>query len=854
MLSLGVLTTYALIKSAMAPDQPAVVELDEEVTEQAADDPDGANPDSPVSDTPVSDTPGSKPGEPGPAGETAPARPAVQPIPSTDGPDAVEAGTATPPAPAEGATPDAAITSPSQWPDRWVSFGSYLPNGGPPILVTGNARGGAVERIELTERDSKGELRYRELIDRSGYLGHLAPTSDPAGGCRVNVVGRGTPAALATDPAAPGTPGLQIGDVIHGIDGVTIASPEELKAFLDTTKPQQPIRLAVRRPSGNTMSELQLTATLDVHPLQLIQPERPIGTDDTVPLHALSFLFSLIQLDDKKAIKGARELDLGVSLRRDNWRTVLLENGEGVEFSLQVNGAMVDGKPAKLELVKRFRLGTPRSNDGPTAPYHLDYDIEIRNLSDQPQRIAYRQDGPNGLPLEGFWYSNKLHPTMFYVAGARDVLSKAELRTGSKAESAASAEVLRTFDQELVGCSEIYKTATKAKSGKSPETVLFATDVNEDGDRMPLYLAVDTQYFLTAIKPVSKNQVVYDLAAAYVLGNLDDIPKAAKKSTNVSFHLDSHEQSIQGNGTLSQSFEIFAGPKVPELLAEYELEDCIYYGWFSAVSKLLAVVLHFFYAMVKNYGLAIIMLTVLVRSGMFPLSRKAAKNAAMMQALAPQMKKITEKYKEDMEKRAKAQQDLFKKHNYNPFGGCWMMFLQLPIFIGLYRCLSVDINLRQAALIPGITWCSNLAGPDMLFSWPKNFTWTMFTEMGMLGPYFNILPMFTVALFLIQQKLFTPPPTDEQSRMQLTMMKYMTVFIGVMFFKVAAGLCLYFIASSLWGIAERKLLPKPKLAADGGPVAEPLPDKPKPRPARPKLPENGKPGRQQPPGAKKKRR
>ena len=141
----------------------------------------------------------------------------------------------------------------------------------------------------------------------------------------------------------------------------------------------------------------------------------------------------------------------------------------------------------------------------------------------------------------------------------------------------------------------------------------------------------------------------------------------------------------------------------------------------------------------------------------------------------------------------------------------------------------------------------------MLFVWPKMLSWSIFTELGMLGPYFNILPMFTVALFLVQQKLFTPPPTDDQSRMQLTMMKYMTVFIGVMFFKVAAGLCLYFIASSLWGIAERKLLPKPKLAGDGGPEPEPLTAKAKPKRPKPKLPENGKPGRQQPRSKKKRR-
>ena len=144
------------------------------------------------------------------------------------------------------------------------------------------------------------------------------------------------------------------------------------------------------------------------------------------------------------------------------------------------------------------------------------------------------------------------------------------------------------------------------------------------------------------------------------------------------------------------------------------------------------------------------------------------------------------------------------------------MFLQLPIFIGLYRGLSVDVALRDQPLIPGLGWCSNLAGPDQLFEW-SGWLWSWFSaETGWLGPYFNFLPCITVVLFLIQQKMFTPPPTDEQQEMMQKMMKYMMIFMGVMFFKVPAGLCIYFITSSLWGIIERKLLPKPVLKDEFG--------------------------------------
>ena len=88
-----------------------------------------------------------------------------------------------------------------------------------------------------------------------------------------------------------------------------------------------------------------------------------------------------------------------------------------------------------------------------------------------------------------------------------------------------------------------------------------------------------------------------------------------------------------------------------------------------------------------------------------------------------------------------------------------------------------------------------------------------------LGPFFNLLPIIAVTLMIIQQKMLTPPPTDEQQEMQQKIMKYMMVFFGLMFYKVAAGLCLYFIASSAWGFAERKLLPKKKPGELPAPVA-----------------------------------
>jgi YidC/Oxa1 family membrane protein insertase len=163
-------------------------------------------------------------------------------------------------------------------------------------------------------------------------------------------------------------------------------------------------------------------------------------------------------------------------------------------------------------------------------------------------------------------------------------------------------------------------------------------------------------------------------------------------------------------------------------------------------------------------------------------------------------------------------QELYAKHQINPLSGCLPMFIQLPIFMGLYRGLMIDIELRQSPLFSeAIRWCSNLAAPDMFYDWSWLMPDWVNSGIGMfgLGPYLNVLPLVTVALFLVSQQMFMPEPTNEQARLQQKMMKYMTVFMGFLFYKVASGLCLYFIVSSLWGILERKLLPKTVAVGEG---------------------------------------
>lgn len=648
---------------------------------------------------------------------------------------------------------DVAEEAEKEFGPQWATLGSVDPTDNFKMLVTLTSRGAAVERVELSE-DS-----YRDLDDRSGYLGHLElGIPEQGSGAVVRVVGRGTPAAKA---------GLKVGDVITHIDGQTVAGPAGFLDALKATKPGQEVTLRVLH--GDDPSEL--TATLIRKPLEIIAPE----STDLHPEDALSLRLALASVDGKQKPEDGELFD--VSLLEGNWE-LTIEEPEHVAFRRRVPGA-------GLELIKHYRLEPTIGELG----FDFNFEIEVANIGKKPVTMAYLLDGPNGLPREGGWYAQKMGRQWGQV-GLRDVVVALDQPDRDYPERAA------------VRCLDIIEDEQKLWT-------------------LPLeYIGVDGQYFSTVLIPQKENQQDrwIDTSTAVRVG---PIPKTKKERnlTNVSFQLTSKPITLEPNQHVKHDYLMFAGPKKPEVVDTYGLGWLIYYGWFSPVSKVLLVLLHFYatYFTFGNYGLAIILLTVTVRMCMFPLSRKQVMGMQKMQELQPEMKKIQEKYKSEPEKRMKAQQELFRKANYNPFSGCLPVLIQMPIFIGLYRALLSDVELRQAPLISeNIRWASNLAAPDMFFNWSHIMPNIVVST---LGPYLNILPLVTVALFLWQQKMFMPPPTDEQQELQQKIMKFMMIIMAFFFFKVPSGLCIYFISSSLWGILERKLLPKVTAQTDAAGTA-----------------------------------
>jgi len=697
---------------------------------------------------------------------------------------------------------------------QWLTLGSADPSSGYSGLYYFDNHGAALESVELNGK------KYASVQHFHGYLGRVAP----AGGAVVNVVGPGTPAALATTTGNT-PPGLAIGDVIQSIDGLPMADWDDVEDYLrKKTRPGQPVKLEITR--KGIAQPLTFTATLGQSPLAVVQPEKhefkmPGGGLKILPTDPLSLLLTLERVGTQSIKPDAKEIAGLPSLHDSNW-TVEQQGDDFIEFSYTLDQAALAAakinEAGPLKIIKRYTL--PKAEAGGPTPYHLDLQITIQNQGGQALPLAYRLIGPTGLTLEGWWYSTKLSPH-WGGAGARDV----------------AAHQVGIRDHKLIGCPQIVSDSRDAIKKKKPLGISLLTG---DKDAAFKFAGVDTQFFAGVILPQSDQDdepIRFHIADAIPVQDVTPIPKTRLRTADVSVRLSSSPTEVPAGGELTHNYQVFFGPKDPAILGRYGLSPLLEYGWriFGEPAKLLRHVLNGLYALTglfgfPNFGIAIILLTVIVRTAMIPISLKQARSAAKMQELAPEIQKIKDKFPDDPMKQHAAVQELYKKHDFNMFGGCLPVFIQLPIFIGLYRALSVDIDLRNAALIPGIDWASDLAGPDRLFRWDSWMPAFIADEAdGWLGPYFNVLPLITVALFLVQQKMFTPPATDEQTRMQQNMMTYMTVFMGVMFYKVPAGLCIYFITSSLWGIAERKLLPKPKpkdAGESGGGAVARLPAKP----------------------------
>jgi len=233
---------------------------------------------------------------------------------------------------------------------------------------------------------------------------------------------------------------------------------------------------------------------------------------------------------------------------------------------------------------------------------------------------------------------------------------------------------------------------------------------------------------------------------------------------------------IASDASTSVTAQLFAGPQTEDALnaAAPGLEYAVDYGWLTVIAKPLFWLLSKIHGFVGNWGIAIILLTILLKAAFFKLSATSYRSMAQMREMAPRMQSLKEKFGDDKQKLQQAMMEMYRKEKINPLSGCLPILVQIPVFIGFYWVLLGAVELRHA---PFFAWITDLSAKD---------------------PYY-ILPILMGASMIIQTHL-NPAPTDP---IQAKVMKIMPVVFSIFFFFFPAGLVLYWLVNNILSIAQQ---------------------------------------------------
>lgn len=304
----------------------------------------------------------------------------------------------------------------------------------------------------------------------------------------------------------------------------------------------------------------------------------------------------------------------------------------------------------------------------------------------------------------------------------------------------------------------------------------------------PDWVAIKSAFFIVAMKPD------FDGARGWALGD----PKHFQVA------LDVPRTEVPAGGADTRAFSVYLGPLQAHSLADAwpglntSLQFFTMFNIMDTFAKGMLWLLNWFYHLspwTANYGLAIIFLTIVVRTAMFPLTLKGMKSMKKMQKLAPEMEKIKAEIGEDQQELQKRMMELYRERGVNPLGGCMPMLLQMPVFIALYRVYASAFEFRGA---PFLGWITDLSKPDHLFALPFTIP-VPFTANGVSS--FNLLPILMGLAMVLSTKLM-PTSGPVQNPQQKMIMTLMPVIFSVFCYNMASGLNLYILTSTLLGIAQ----------------------------------------------------
>jgi YidC/Oxa1 family membrane protein insertase len=330
-------------------------------------------------------------------------------------------------------------------------------------------------------------------------------------------------------------------------------------------------------------------------------------------------------------------------------------------------------------------------------------------------------------------------------------------------------------------------TYDKALKNYDPATNTVKETVSDKGG----WLGFTDQYWATVLVPDQSKP--YD---ARMFGN-------EKKQ----FYADFLEKpvTVAPDGKETVTNRLFAGAKEVKLLERYKTDygierfnKLVDWGWFFFITEPMFYLMDYFYNLVGNFGVAILLTTVLVKLVFFPLANKSYESMSKMKKLQPEMKKLQERFKEDKAKQQQALMELYRKEKVNPMAGCLPIFIQIPVFFSLYKVLLVAIEMRHA---PFIGWIKDLSAPDptTIFNLFGLIPWTP-PQFLMLG----VLPLLMGLSMWVQMRLNPTPPDPIQAQV----FTYMPIIFTFMLAHFPAGLVLYWTWNNILSFAQQALIMK----------------------------------------------
>jgi len=494
---------------------------------------------------------------------------------------------------------------------------------------------------------------------------------------------------------------------------------------------------------------------------------------------------------------------------------------QSLTFRLQID----QGDEPLLRLTRRYVLAPQPLDSG---RFDLSVELDVENLSAESHEILLAYQAGVGLQPEGGFRGDD----RFFDLGVR-----ADGQVAGNRQAVAG--LTRKF---------------QAQEGPELSHDLFRPNEVQEGKRV-VWAATANKYFTCTVAPLGpEGEQDADYITAVQALDLDGQPVTDHDRT---LRFVTAAADVAPGATLHYPAEVFIGPKVPEPFQQLEpYASRNYYcqiaqGYsvmctFTALVELMVWLLNGLNAVVFNYGIAIIILVLIVRGLLHPLTKKGQINMVRMQhrmqELAPKIEEIKKKYANDKQR---LNQEMMKL-NINPAGQmltCLPMLIQMPIWVALWISLDNNFLMRHE---PFFWWIKDLAAPDALYTFAKPLIVPL---LGWSLPSFNLLPIL-LALFMYTQQKLTPKPKPspnmseqqiQQQQMMQKMMPLMSIMMLVIFYKAPSGLTLYIMSSSLFGTIEQYLIRKNiKRHEEAGTLHKPA--KPK------RLPGDETPGKPRRPG------